>query len=363
MMKEQEELFEKFIPLVKVRDDDAFKRYMARSIFIHFLNQYNESVNLDSFLPMGDVIKGVNDLSNSNLKGLERVHELLNGLYEKYRKRNRKRNIVGFDLLDAYLNFIEYLSKQKYPKGAFRGFHVNRCFCIGINHALEGVDILDINGFWAAYREIPGIIGLIEFDWGLSTGEMAVMDIFAGFLKLKKREQLKDNLVVLLDEAETFLHPEWQRRFVDSLVFGFRNIFPQNNLQIVLSTHSPLILSDIPRQNAIYLCKEDGRIRVVDIEHDTETFGANIYDIYKDSYFLNGFMGKFAEKGINKIIDSIYNMYIVPDEKQTIQNEELECYSVAKKKIAIIGDRLIRNELQRMISKIERRNNDRDISK
>ena len=32
------------------------------------------------------------------------------------------------------------------------------------------------------------------------------------------------------------------------------------------------------------------------------TFGANIYDIYSDSFFIDDFMGKFAQNKINEVV-------------------------------------------------------------
>lgn len=51
--------------------------------------------------------------------------------------------------------------------------------------------------------------------------------------------------IVLIDEIELHLHPQWQRGIVPS----FTRAFP--NCQFIVTTHSPLVISDIPT-NGIY---------------------------------------------------------------------------------------------------------------
>jgi hypothetical protein len=57
--------------------------------------------------------------------------------------------------------------------------------------------------------------------------------------------------LLLIDEAENHLHPKWQKTFIKSV----QEIFP--NLQIILTTHSPFIVSSV--ENArIYACESQG---------------------------------------------------------------------------------------------------------
>lgn len=49
--------------------------------------------------------------------------------------------------------------------------------------------------------------------------------------------------VVLIDEIDLHLHPAWQKKVVDSLL----RIFP--NVQFIVTTHSPSILLNVPREN------------------------------------------------------------------------------------------------------------------
>lgn len=54
--------------------------------------------------------------------------------------------------------------------------------------------------------------------------------------------------VLLIDEAENHLHPKWQKTFLNDIL----EIFP--NLQIIVTTHSPFIVSSV--ENArVYVCE------------------------------------------------------------------------------------------------------------
>lgn len=54
-------------------------------------------------------------------------------------------------------------------------------------------------------------------------------------------DPLQGTGVVLIDEVDLHLHPQWQRQVIPSL----ERTFPE--LQFIVSTHSPLVLSEVPR--------------------------------------------------------------------------------------------------------------------
>ena len=71
---------------------------------------------------------------------------------------------------------------------------------------------------------------------------------------------------------------------------------------IILATHSPFILSDMPRENILYL--DNGKAQ--DRENFIRPLAANISDILYQSFFLrNGFIGEVARTKINEILKKI----------------------------------------------------------
>lgn len=53
--------------------------------------------------------------------------------------------------------------------------------------------------------------------------------------------------IVLIDEVELHLHPQWQKEVVDKL----KNVFP--NIQFFLTTHSPMVVSNISTNQMVVL--------------------------------------------------------------------------------------------------------------
>lgn len=130
--------------------------------------------------------------------------------------------------------------------------------------------------------------------------------------------KIKYNYInLILDEIELYYHPEFQRIFVSQLLQSIRNLKIEHikGINILFSTHSPFILSDIPSQNILKL--EDGKS--LDSETSENTFCANIHDLLANDFFLkNGFMGEFAKSEINQVINFL-NI-----EKQKYRVKELQ---------------------------------------
>lgn len=98
--------------------------------------------------------------------------------------------------------------------------------------------------------------------------------------------------IVLIDEVELHLHPEWQRRIVPSL----RQTFP--NIQLIITTHSPQVLGEIKDMDIIKLLKQDGMVVAQKV---LSTFGRN------SDFILEQFMDA-PEKNVG-ISERIENMY------------------------------------------------------
>jgi predicted ATPase len=82
-----------------------------------------------------------------------------------------------------------------------------------------------------------------------SSGELGIVTSFLGLASV-----IEDGSLVLIDEPEISLHPEWQIQYVDLLLNTFRNF---TGCHYVLATHSPLILSDVTPGNSSVVSLED----------------------------------------------------------------------------------------------------------
>ena len=183
----------------------------------------------------------------------------------------------------------------------------------------------------------------------LSSGQKAILFIFARIndaIQKINQENPNENILILLDEADLKLHLEWQRQFLYDLI-EFLNTYPNNKFYVLYATHSPMILSDITNDRVVFLKRKDNNLNFSEDKQDftKNTFGANIYDIYSDSFFVKNFMGVFAQNKINEVI-KIIDEYKEKKEKnpdEFMPNEKaLDNLKIVKS----IGEPLLRNKLE-----------------
>ena len=116
-------------------------------------------------------------------------------------------------------------------------------------------------------------------------------------------------VMAIFDEIELYFHPEMQRTFISYMLDGLKQMRFKNleGIQILLATHSPFILSDIPQSKVLFLDKFGHPAKV----DGMCTFGANIHSMLRHSFFLqDGTMGAFAQKVINSTL-SMVNFYVL----------------------------------------------------
>lgn len=167
---------------------------------------------------------------------------------------------------------------------------------------------------------------------------------------------------IVLEEVELYFHPEYQRQFIDKLInYLKKSQFNRiKHFNIIVVTHSPFILSDIPQDNVLFLRdgKNDNEVC------DFKTFGANIHDLLRTSFFLeNGLVGEFANNKIEELLTLLQGdnnskkqwytadvQYIINTVGEDLIREALqELYDI------LYQDRVTRrNELERQMKEIER---------
>ena len=181
------------------------------------------------------------------------------------------------------------------------------------------------------------------FEEGVSTGEKVKLKYFSSIYGLLNG-QFKDKKYITLffDEVETFLHPEWSRRFLYELIKELGR-YEDKKFKLIFATHSPFLIADVLAKDCIYLSKDENGKIIAEIKDDVKTFGANIIDLFKNTMFLESTFGKFATEKIKGVVHKI---------------EKAEKYSDIKHEVDFIineiGEKLISNKLKSMIeSKFE----------
>lgn len=158
-----------------------------------------------------------------------------------------------------------------------------------------------------------------------------------------------ESYIVLLDEVDIGFHPMWQKKSI-SYICDFLKLLPNINFHLVFATHSPFILSDLPKENVIFLEKyEDkddevkngnqkvGNCKNVTKETKIDTFGANIHTLLSHGFFMkDGLMGEFAKSKINDVYDFLSN----PNTQTNLTQIK------AQEIINLIGEPILKKELQ-----------------
>ncbi len=175
----------------------------------------------------------------------------------------------------------------------------------------------------------------------LSEGENKLIDIFSNLYYAGDKAKENGLILLLLDEPDQALHPEWSRIFMDLLIDILEK--SKYNVQVVLTTHSPYLLSDMLPQNVYRLNRSneyDDKLyidRLSDIE-GYSCFGANIYDLLRNSFFMDNSIGEFATKKIKEIIVKIDEITNETSNKE--RNKILEF-------IQNIGEPILRQEIEK----------------
>lgn len=280
-----------------------------------------------------------------------------------YIERMRNYKIFNDSLFEKFLNNIEYIIESVSNESDISDFPYNS---ITIKIKVENIKNLielhrEIVKNFMRYPNMISYKNINQYEFitidplgrSLSSGEFSILNFFSKlyfflqnspFISLSKK-----NYILLLDEADLGLHPMWKKRFIDiilkSVPYFFEGLTPKPNLQIILTTHDPLTLSDIPKHNVIFLEKaEEGKCRIS--SRVQKTFGANITDLLADSFFIqDGLIGDFAKSKINEVIT-----WINENRNKTKINEEKLAYY--KKVIELIDERVIKLKLSEMITEL-----------
>lgn len=205
----------------------------------------------------------------------------------------------------------------------------------------------DFIKMFSSYCEISYEIDFMSFSWGLSSGESSLFNLFARLVHALERLSNNQDIIVLFDELDSSFHPRWQQRILASLVDFFEK-YNNQRFQIILTTHSPVLLSDIPKDNVVFLRHENNESNDKEYEHK-QTFAANIGSLYYDSFFMeNGSVGIIAKQTIRYLMQQMQD---VIDDKKQIDNDSIERFQNI---IDIIGEDIWRYKLNQKLEEVKK---------
>lgn len=332
-----------FVQQYLKRENDVELRFKQELIFKYFLHSLTEIISNN---PDGKFVKSLEDFINK----VELDKEIFKNIHEYMMYKEMSMFFMQILALNKVIDNLtekKYKVKIKEERISLFNFY---SYKIDVNENIwKFVD--DINTLFNK-DESP----LLSFRWyPLSAGQEAILNQFVQIwegINYSKSE----NLLISIDEGELYLHPEWQRQYID-LIYSFINYFVKlkkkvKNVQIILTSHSPFIVSDIPKFNLVFLKRENGNsnqrpvVTIVNSQYHQSTFGGNIFDLYKNSFFVDDFFGEYSIKWINEALRLVNKK-----ERQSDRND----FSISDEKqlrdfIQIIGEKVLKDVLQSQLT-------------
>ena len=193
----------------------------------------------------------------------------------------------------------------------------------------------------------------------MSSGERQLMHSISYIIyHIKNIESITDdnyrlryhNISLVFDEAELYYHPDYQRKFVSNLIKMLSWCHINHNIirgvNILIVTHSPFVLSDVPLANTLYL--KDGNV----VSKEKETFCGNVHELLGGNFFMDYSIGDVARENVEEII-RIYNQR--HEKKLHTSNKILFKENIHRYRYvaSIVADQYLNIKINEMINDLE----------
>lgn len=163
------------------------------------------------------------------------------------------------------------------------------------------------------------------------------------------------NVTLIFDEAELYYHPEFQSKFISSLIkmLSWSNINTNiiRGVNIIIVTHSPFVLSDVPVAHTLYL--KNGDV----YKNDKQTFCGNIHELLGNNFFMDYSIGDVAKENIEEIIRLYHEGNSDNSRRQFQQNINKYEYITS-----IVADDYLRLKLNEILSELYKHFRGEDMS-
>ncbi|MFJ3166277.1 AAA family ATPase [Serratia nematodiphila] len=162
------------------------------------------------------------------------------------------------------------------------------------------------------------------------SGEFAVVSLVLQLFNAKPHS------LILLDEPEVSLHPGAQKRMME-LLYG---LVEKNKFQVVLSTHSPVLVSFLPKEAVkLFLFESDSEgVKIAQNISADEAFIELGHDVSKKTIIVEDRIAKeIIIKAIsnNPMLVASFNVDFIPGGSETILSKHLPSHAAVNRKDVI----------------------------
>lgn len=323
------------------------KSYLAYKV----TNICDKCIDYESF-------KSQEEINNKDLKTKDLID--INGFLNKIKEIENRSHITN--KLMQTINYVRFYSKvwKKY-EGAER---------ISLDELSEDLKVLSKTEKIPLIELIPPT-SIFDIDIllknekdnsevklsGLSSGErQLIYSVSSLVYHINNLESVKPTAIIhkysevniILDEIELYFHPDFQRKFVNYILEAIKNLNSKLKFNILFITHSPFILSDIRKQNVLFLDVVNGKSTPQNYKGDN-TFAENIHEMLTGGFFIENTKGAFAISKLNQFL-KFYKESIALNKKPSDFENELENYS---KIIDLVGEEYVRKILMNHIDELK----------
>ena len=329
-------LIYKTIHNIFYEEDEFIKKLLSESLFSKcekYLKEYVSDYEDSGRYLLSDIVKELdkNEVKDETRKIRKEYVESIITIVKIFKEIRENGSLIDNDSSSILLKYsnnsrrlFEDLNDRLLQYTKLKG--LMRDLCYDLNKSFNNYNLL---------KETP--------DYHMSTGEGNLIEIFSRvYSYLLMYEKNAEDIILIVDELETGMHLEWSRRLINILIKNLSEILEtegmENKIQLIFTTHSPYMLSDIKPGNVIMLEKNQ-ETGYSEGEVLQNTFAKNIQEIMKEN-LIDNIYGDFALAKINSMIERLNG-----EEEQEGNEEEL------LKEIHLISEPILRNKLLEMYDK------------
>ena len=300
------------------------------NIFIQKLGKILDFIDLKKSIEISFNLKNKNYFF---LQGEPVTKDFLEDYFKKWKKYFPKRKTEPFsynkfiqfeedNLIDEIVSTINNLAnKQKKNKVTYT---------INFDSTSKNKEFLNEYRIIKLLMELdlissPDLIIVKKDDFSLEFASYGELHILYTFLSILS--SIEDNSLILLDEPEISLHPNWQIRYIKLLEEIFCDY---STCHFIIATHSHFMVSDLKSDNSSIIAlrydKNNKDIKIERIEQDTFALSAEniLYSIFQTRTVNNYYLDKDLSEILSLIMEKNTDIKKVKDLYNNIKLVKLD---------------------------------------
>ncbi|TCD22010.1 ATP-binding protein [Pedobacter psychrodurus] len=183
----------------------------------------------------------------------------------------------------------------------------------------EIISILRKIGFIRTFEIQVFKKGGIPFNFReASSGEANILSTLLSLIPL-----LKNDSLILIDEPEISLHPQWQVKYIDLINKILENV---SGCHIIIASHSPFLASDLKPNNSSVISLKNTKGIIYAKKIDESTYGWSAEDILLNVFEMQSTRNFNLYENVSKALVLLSNNERSNQELIKIQNKLREFY-------------------------------------